>query len=509
MRQRPITRAAILLASLALAGCAGLPSAGGRDAVQGELASRFERELQLAAPGPGELDDAIRARIAEPLDPEAAVEIALRLSPRVKGSLAGLGIAAADLYESRRPRNPKLSASRVGDETAFGLHLMIGDLLTLPARRGIGAARWQAAVAEVAAAVLDEATAVRQAYFRHQAAEQVAAMRAAVAEATELSAEMARRFHAAGNISALQLAHEEANATSAATDAARARAERLATRMELAERLGLAGRSNRWHLPEQLPLPPAGQPDVNELLALAAERRLDLAAAHAALDADDRSAALARRLRWLGTVELGIEHEREHGRRRTGPELAFELPLFDQGRAGLARADARREQALQRLELISLGIERDVRSGAARLAILAEIVDAYREALIPQREAIVARELERYNFMFIGVFELLQAKRAEYDAYQGYLEAIRDYWLAHAELAGAVGGRLPGEAAGGWAPSIEQILSPPAGDDHDHHHHHHGHAAPAAAEHDDHGHHHDDNERAAPAETPHGDHHEH
>ena len=53
---------------------------------------------------------------------------------------------------------------------------------------------------------------------------------------------------------------------------------------------------------------------------------------------------------------------------------------------------------------------------------------------------------KRYNFMLIGAFELLQAKQAEYDAYQGYLDAVRDYWTLRSALKLAVGGELPSSA---------------------------------------------------------------
>ena len=63
--------------------------------------------------------------------------------------------------------------------------------------------------------------------------------------------------------------------------------------------------------------------------------------------------------------------------------------------------------------------------------------------------------------MLIGVFELIQAKTQEYDAYQGYLEAIRDYWLARIDLMRVVGARLPSEKdAGGETPGVSEILTP-------------------------------------------------
>ena len=43
--------------------------------------------------------------------------------------------------------------------------------------------------------------------------------------------------------------------------------------------------------------------------------------------------------------------------------------------------------------------------------------------MIPARETVVERSQQEQNFMLIGVFELIQAKTQEYDAYQGYLES--------------------------------------------------------------------------------------
>jgi cobalt-zinc-cadmium efflux system outer membrane protein len=50
--------------------------------------------------------------------------------------------------------------------------------------------------------------------------------------------------------------------------------------------------------------------------------------------------------------------------------------------------------------------------------------------------------------MLVGVFELLQARRSQLDAYQAYLEAVRDYWIARTDLRKSVGGALPGENSG-------------------------------------------------------------
>lgn len=110
---------------------------------------------------------------------------------------------------------------------------------------------------------------------------------------------------------------------------------------------------------------------------------------------------------------------------------------------------------------LQLKTDNAVRLGAERVQVLADIVKTHREALIPARETIVERSQQEQNFMLIGVFELIQAKTQEYDAYQGYLEAIRDYWLARLDLMRVVGARLPSEQqASGMTPSISEILTP-------------------------------------------------
>lgn len=470
--QRFSARAVSAVAAVCLlAACSSLPKNGGRDQVEALLDGRTPSLTAAAASA----DAGLSQHLAHPLDADAAVALAFRESPRVRLVLAELGLAGADLFESGRLRNPTVSASRMGGSdgsTSVGLSAVISDLLTLPARRAVGKHRWQAAVASAAQALVDEAAAVRVDWYRYVAAVQVAELREAVAEAAAMSAELAERFHTAGNISALQLAREQAAASLARTGAARARSERFAARMALAERLGVAGRSNAWRTPQRLPLPPAGDPDAEAVLANAAQQRPDLQAARAALDANASAADLARRLAWLGDIELGYERERENGEREGGPHLSLQLPLFQQGQAQRARANAGRARAHELLALVELQVQQQVRTGINRLASQRDIIATYRDALIPQRESIVAREQERYNFMLIGVFELIQARQQEYDAYQGYIEAIRDYWLHRVELERVAGGRLPGDSnTTGDAPTLDDILKSNA-DDHGHHQHH-------------------------------------
>ncbi len=87
-----------------------------------------------------------------------------------------------------------------------------------------------------------------------------------------------------------------------------------------------------------------------------------------------------------------------------------------------------------------------------------------RDVMIPQRIETVASAQQEVNYMLIGVFELLALKQDEYDTYQGYLEAIRDYWLARADLGLATGTALPSSAQiGEQRIDVEQFTQPASG----------------------------------------------
>jgi cobalt-zinc-cadmium efflux system outer membrane protein len=492
---------------LLAAGCASIPS----DRGQGELRLLLAARERAAADLSGRHDpDALAAALRQPLGPDDAVALAWRESPRVHAALAELGLAGADLFESGRLRNPTLSASRIGGgdgKTTVAISAVVSDLLTLPARGRIGAARWQGAIAMAGRTLLEEAAHTRADWYRYVAAIQIAQLRAAAAEAAVVSAELADRLHAAGNLSQLQLAQAQAAATRARAEATQARVQRLERRMALAERLGLAGRSNAWQTLTALPLPPETPIDLASLLAQAHAQRPDLAAARLALAAERDGAELARRFAWLGEVELGYEREREDGRRESGPTLALELPLFQQGQAGRARGQALHALAQSRLQQHELALERQVRTGSARLQGLATIVGEYRRSLLPQHATVFEREQERYNFMLIGAFELIQARRAQFDAHQAYLEAIRDWWLARVELQLAVAGPLPGDdAVLQPAPGLDQLLAPAAGGHDQHRHHAPGPAAAEAAPDADPHRHHRAPAAAAPESDRHRDH---
>jgi cobalt-zinc-cadmium efflux system outer membrane protein len=153
----------------------------------------------------------------------------------------------------------------------------------------------------------------------------------------------------------------------------------------------------------------------------------------------------ARAWRWLGDFEVGYERETEtDGARLKGPTLHLSLPLFSGNRGGVLRARSMLDGARARRAALELGVRNDLSLGLDRLATSRRIAEAYRHALVPQREAIYARTMEEVNFMLAGAFEALAARREQFAAYQEYLDATRDYWLAWLDLRRVSGGALAG-----------------------------------------------------------------
>jgi outer membrane protein TolC len=471
---------AVLAAALAIAvsGCASLAPRPGDEAIQSLLAERGGPAVDWSAVGQPEPERrAITQWLDEEMSVDSAIRVAMLRSPRLQQEYARMGLARAEVLEAVQIANPRLhlareySSAAPGYSRIAGLGMPLADLLVLPVRARLAGVEFDRAQMEIASAVLAVGTDVEAAWYQHVGAQQVAEMRTAVAEGADASSELAQRFFDAGNLSELKLKQEQAAASSARIDAAHARAHAIHTRLALNTLLGLSGEEADWATSDRLPLPVAREDEPETLVALATNSNLELLAARRQSEVLADALGITRGLRWLGGSEIGYERETEaDGTRLRGPSLSIELPLFNQGQAKLARAEAQLAGALARVHEAELATHNGVRLGAQRVQELRAVVEIHREALIPQREKVVERSQQEYNFMLVGVFELIQAKVKEYDAYQGYLEALRDYWLARVELSRKVGQRLPSDLERpGPAPSTSDILDTGPAADHSGH----------------------------------------
>lgn len=459
------------LASLLLAACASVPPDFGRADVAQQAAGRG---LNLPPDAPTRA--LTQQQLAQPLTLDGAIRLALLNNPELRAQYARLGFAAADVYDAGRLSNPLLSVTQLSAgaephaQLSIGIALNFTDLLFMHARSKAAGAQFDAEKSAVAASALDLAAAVEAAYRRYAAAMQIAELRKTLAATAHSSAELAQRYYEAGNLKRASLALEQAGSAQAALQADAGALDRELARGELQRLLGLTAADAAWQLAEPIAALPERDEALDSLLQLAGDSRLDITAARRHLDAVAARYGLAGRERVLGKIVVGAERERDFdGTLHAGPKASLELPLFNWGGGRMARAQAELDRAQSELAARELDMRRDVGAAYARLGASRARAERFRDELIPAREEVFAQLQLEHNYMLIGTFELLAARQQSFEAYTGYLEALRDYWIARAELARAVGRRLPDVAAPASAAPSPAADSAPA-PEHSHHH---------------------------------------
>jgi len=445
----------------AMAGCAVTPLQ--------EAAKTTARRMEargLVAPDWPPSDGARPAADVPPdLTMPQALTLAFARNPEIRAQYARLGIGQADLAEAARISNPELSFSWMDHgsdsrmDTTRGIVASFSDLLLLPSRRRLSTAEFRRLQLAIAADLVKLAHSVEAAWYTQVGSMQVVAMREAVAAAARTEAELARRYHEAGNIDRLQFDLRSTAAARADVNLLRARSAAAESREQLAALLALPTASN-WRTTGLLPLPPDGEPERDVLTVQALADRYDLAAVREEVAMLEDALGVARRWRLLGDVRVGYAREREDvGRPGQGPTLDLAIPLFNQGQPAVARATALLMDARARGDALALTVENEVTTAADQLQFAREASERLRKDVLPGVASIVARRQERVNFMLDGVFDLIQARQGEYDAWQEYFESVRDYWLARTALRAAVGGSLPGDSeARPPAVGIEDIV---------------------------------------------------
>jgi cobalt-zinc-cadmium efflux system outer membrane protein len=446
-----------LLAAPALlaAGCASVNPQPSFDATnrrvadQSGLTSVWARTPEQSR----ELEARLGALLAEPLTAESAAQVALLNNPALQARFEEIGIAQAELAGASAPSGPELEAAAVppaGGLSEASLTIDVLDVVLIPARRRLGRLELEQVRLNVGDAMLGLAAETRIAFYALQAQLQLADRLALVLEIHRAAAELAERQHAAGNLGDLELENQRAAHQQARVELARARARAREGREILNRSMGLWGPATGWTLAERLPEIPEREASLERLESLALERRLDVAAARVGVDLVGRTLALRKGTRFLPVaVHAGVELDSERGAHRSvGPKLALQLPLFDLGRASIAKLEAQHRQSQRMLEAAAVNARSEVREARDRLVSARDQALFYRDVLLPQRVRILELTLRHYNMMLKGAYELLLARQHQAEAERGYVEAWRDYWMARTELERAVGGRLLAEGEG-------------------------------------------------------------
>jgi outer membrane protein TolC len=436
------------MALLVLGGCASLSEDAGFTKVEQAVKERIGAETKWARSGAEA--DTVRGRVkellAKPVGPTEAVQIALLNNPGLQASYAEVGIAEADLVQASRWRGPTFSFARLrrGDETEIerGVFFDVLGLLTIPLSTRASESRMQAAQNRAAAEALRVALDARRAWFQAVAAAETARYMAQVKESAEASAELARRMADIGNFPRLTQAREQAFYAETTAQLARARQSATTARERLARLMGLWGEDLSFQLPDRLPDLPNAVREGRDLETQAVAQRLDVQGARRHADSLARSLGLTKVTRFVNLLEVGVLNNSETGEpRQRGWEIEVALPIFDFGGARVARAERLYMQAVNRTVEAAIDARSEVRETYSSYRTAFDVAKHYRDEIVPLRKRISEEVLFRYNGMLMSVFELLADSREQVAAVNGYIESVRDFWIAESDLQMALTGR--------------------------------------------------------------------
>ncbi|MGH7403036.1 MAG: TolC family protein [Candidatus Rokuibacteriota bacterium] len=439
-----------LLMLFGLTGCASVNLSAGFPEVSAAVEERYATKLvwNRGTELDQEAAEKVQALLNKKLTADDAVQIAILNNRDLQAIYTDLGVAQSDLVRAGLFRNPLLDAavlfplSGVRPDLQLSVVVSFLDAFYVPLRKRVAAAQFEGAKLTVTGAVLDFALRVRTAFYDHQASEQMVDLRGSVVQALTASLEVSRRLHEAGNITDLDLARDRAHAEGSKLALRSAEVGARQSREQLNSLMGAWGEDTEWEIDPRLPDVPSEPLQMNGIERTALIRSIDLSNARQRIIAAGQQLGYDRATALIPSVDVGGEGEREEGW-KVGPVVSVPIPLFDQGQARVGRAAAELRRAQQEYHALAVRIRAAARAIQERMRGAQDRALYYRDILLPLRERIVNETQLQYNAMQIGIFQLLREREQQIEAGVAYVEALREYWLARADLEQLSGGRLP------------------------------------------------------------------
>lgn len=447
----------VLVSALGFTACASVHP----DKPRAQLGDMLEERGGAKDAIPEREDEQSRARVrdrvdtlaAKPLTVDSAVQIALLNNREFLAVVEDLGIAQADLVQAGLLENPVLAGDLVnstkGNGLGGGLSLSTSllSVFLIPAKVRLAKSELAHAVLSVGQASLMLIRDVKVAYAHAHETSNVLALQVEQTRAAEIALELAQRQFEAGNISPLDLQLFAAALDEARVGLGDAQTNANNHREELTHMLGLWGAQASWTLadPPRVSLSPL--PRLDTLEARGIKERLDISAQRAVIKSVEYAIKLRRR-GLVPQVEIGGEARNEVGTDAghewvVGPSLSVEIPIFDPGHADFARLRAQLRQSQHRLQSKAIGARSEIRMHRQDFVAAQQKVEYYQSTVLPRAEAIAGLTIRRYNAMLVGTYQLLETRADQIESQRELAEAIRDYWIARANLELAIGGRLP------------------------------------------------------------------
>lgn len=442
----------LLVCAVSLGGCSStsLTPADALDSVAADVQRKHESVAQLDF---NLSEQARRVRIdellREPLQPAQAMELLLINSPQVRAQLAGLGIAQAQQLQAGLVSNPVLALGALRPEGGgrwqldAGISQSLLDLFTRPLRTRLAEAELVAAQLELSEYLNHQLYNVQQLYYQVLAKRQLHQLQGSQHQSAEANYSLALSLYEAGNIPERSLLQYQLEVQAQLRKLNQTSVSAQKSRIALVGALGLAA-DTEIKLPENLPALPADENFSSaSLYQHALTQRNDLQLARAQLKTAEHNLALQQKAGNFTRLELGVNLEREtDGSYMAGPEIAFNLPIFDRGYARRYGAAAGMTRAQEWVIAKEIEIATEIANALLTLTHARATAEQIQTQSLPLQRKVQGLKLREYNYMLGSAFDLIELKQQEFTLHSALVEALLSYWLARSELALASGQSL-------------------------------------------------------------------
>jgi cobalt-zinc-cadmium efflux system outer membrane protein len=194
------------------------------------------------------------------------------------------------------------------------------------------------------------------------------------------------------------------------------------------------------------PVLPNPKGDIAALGSEIFDRRPDLNAALAALEAGKAEIDLVNAERFFPELKVGLKYEQSREFDSTGQRylltLSVPLPLFNRRDGDLDRALAEVAKQEAQVGLMRRRIEKEVSTAIHQVAASHRIVDEYVERILPQQEKNFGLLREAYAIGQIRITDVLVGQREFIESREAYLDAVAALNAATAGLYRVLNARL-------------------------------------------------------------------
>ena len=401
--------------------------------------------------------------LARPLDADAAVRIALLNNRQLRAQLRELGIVSSQLLSAGLLENPTFEVELLPErDSKYELRVEydITSLILSPLRRRAAQYDLEAARLTAAGAVVQLGYEVRTRFYALQATAQRTALAQRSLDALAAARDAAQALVEAGNITPLDAASEVAAYERARVTVATLELELAERREEVQRLLALHGDETGWQIASSLRGVPEQLAVADDLERRAIEANLDLRASQKRLSGLSRQSGVVRTEAWLPEVAadvhaLRVKDEDARGDSwRWGGGVSVEVPLFDRGQGRMRGVEAQFDATLERYQGLAISLRSAARDARNRLVSTHARARQYQNVILPAQRAVMQQTLLQYNAMQLGVFQLLQARRELLDVELSYVDTLRAYWSAIAEIEALTQGRVVRAAESASTPAL-------------------------------------------------------